>query len=63
MVADPHHFNADPDATFHFNADPDLAPKQSEANLQPLVYRPGSILSLYAYIVRVHGPPRLHLSL
>ncbi len=24
-VADPHHFNADPDPAFHFNADPDLA--------------------------------------
>jgi hypothetical protein len=22
-VADPHHFNADPDSSFHFNADPD----------------------------------------
>jgi hypothetical protein len=24
-VADPHHFNADPDPAFHFNADPDPA--------------------------------------
>jgi hypothetical protein len=25
MVADPHHFNADPDPAFRFNADPDPA--------------------------------------
>ncbi len=24
-VADPHHFNADPDPAFHYNADPDPA--------------------------------------
>jgi hypothetical protein len=38
-VADPHHFNADPDPTFHFAADPDLAPYQSDANLRLMVYR------------------------
>jgi hypothetical protein len=42
-VADPHHFNTDPDQAFHFNADPDQifslcneepdpAPHQSDAN-------------------------------
>jgi len=25
-VADPHHFDADPDPAFHFDADPDLDP-------------------------------------
>jgi hypothetical protein len=51
-VADPHHFNAepdpafffnaasDPDPAFHLNADPDPAPHQSYQNLRPLVYRP-----------------------
>jgi hypothetical protein len=34
-VADPHHFNADPDVTCHFNTDPD--PRQSDSNLRPLV--------------------------
>ncbi len=34
------HFNADPDPTFHFNVDPDPAPRQSDANLRLLVYRP-----------------------
>jgi hypothetical protein len=46
-VADPHHFNAEPDQhpAFHFNADPDtdLAPHQSDGNLQPLVYDPPSL--------------------
>jgi hypothetical protein len=34
----------DMDATFHFNADLllDPAPHQSDANLQPLVYRPST---------------------
>ncbi len=40
-VADPHHFNADPDPSFYYNMDPirlfhideDPAPHQSEANL------------------------------
>jgi hypothetical protein len=43
-VADPHHFNADPDPdpAFNFNADPDPAyadpdpPLQSDGNLRPL---------------------------
>ncbi len=51
-VADPHHLNADPDPGFHLNAnpnpdlafhsnaDPDPAPRQSDRNLRPLVYRP-----------------------
>jgi hypothetical protein len=40
------HLNADldMDATFHFNADllPDPAPHQSDANLQPLAFRPST---------------------
>jgi hypothetical protein len=48
-VADPHHFNANPDPGFDFNADPspelafhsyadpDPAPRQSDGNLRPLV--------------------------
>jgi hypothetical protein len=54
MIADPHHFNADPDPAFHFNPDPDPdpafhfnadpdpdpAPHRSERNLRTLVYRP-----------------------
>jgi hypothetical protein len=53
-VADPHHFNADPDPVshfiadpvpdpaFHFNADPDPDPAllESDGNLRPPVYRP-----------------------
>ncbi len=41
-VADPHHFNADPDPAFHSSADPDPDPAlhQSDGNLRPLVYRP-----------------------
>ncbi len=53
-VADPLHFNVDPDPAvhlnadpypaFHFNAGPDCdqgpAPHQSDANLQPLFHRP-----------------------
>jgi hypothetical protein len=49
-IADPHHFNVDPDPAFYFqadldpafhlNADPDPAPFQSNRNLLPLVYRP-----------------------
>jgi hypothetical protein len=34
------YLNADPDTTFHFTADPEPASHQSDANLQPLVYRP-----------------------
>jgi hypothetical protein len=37
MVADPHHFNGDPDPAFHFNVvpdpDPDPAPQQSDGKL------------------------------
>jgi hypothetical protein len=71
-VADPHHFNADPDPsihcnvgtdpTFHLNAgpDPDPAPHQSEANLQPLVYRP-SRAPILAYTPTLYCKrPRLH---
>ncbi len=43
-VADLNRFNADPDPAFHFNTKPDPdpapAPYQSDANLQPLFYRP-----------------------
>jgi hypothetical protein len=49
-VADPHHFNADPDPTFLVNAEPDTvfnfhtdpnsAPHLSNRNLRPLIYRP-----------------------
>jgi hypothetical protein len=71
-VADPLHFNVNPDPSFHFtanpdptfqfNADPDLAPHQSDDNLRPLVHRPtmGSILSLYASFVSVSNSPWLH---
>ncbi len=50
-VADPHHFNANPDPAFHFNANPDPAfhfnadlgqdpaPHRSDGNPRPLVYR------------------------
>jgi hypothetical protein len=48
-------FNADPDPTLHFNADPDPAPHPSDANLRPHVYRASNT------IVRIHGPPRLHI--
>jgi hypothetical protein len=37
-VADPHYISEDPDLFFHFNADPERA-DQSDANLQPFVYR------------------------
>ncbi len=36
-VADPHHFNADPDSAFHSRADLDPAPHQSYGNLRPLI--------------------------
>ncbi len=52
MVADPHHFNVDPDPslqfnsdpypTCHFNADPDRAPNRSEVNLRQMVCRPST---------------------
>jgi hypothetical protein len=54
-VADPHHFNVDPDPepafhfymdpdpAFHVNAYPDPAPYQSDGNLRPLVYRPSVV--------------------
>jgi hypothetical protein len=38
-VADPDHFNADPDPSFQ-----DPAPHQSDAYLRPLVYRPSMSL-------------------
>ncbi len=35
-VADPHHFNADPDPAFYFDADPDPASKNNkDPDLQP----------------------------
>jgi hypothetical protein len=54
MVADPHHFNADPewdlafqflavpDPAFYCNADPDPhpAPRQGDGNLRSLFYTP-----------------------
>ncbi len=43
-VADPPHFNADPDPIFDFKVDPD--PHQSDVNLRPVVYRPSRILTL-----------------
>jgi hypothetical protein len=48
---------ADPDPTFHLNADPD--PADHKSDLQPLLYNilQGSILSLHASIVSVHGFP------
>ncbi len=65
-VADPHNLNADPDPAFHWNvenADPDSAPHDIKVmricdhlSTDPL----GSIVSLHASIVNVHGPPRLH---
>jgi hypothetical protein len=67
--ANPHHFNADPnsfpafyfnadpDPDFHFNADLDTAPRQSDANLRPLVCRPSRapFLNLQATIVSLQG--------
>jgi len=54
-VADPHHFNTDPDLTFHSraypdpafysHADPDPASHQSHENLQSLVNRPSRAVS------------------
>jgi hypothetical protein len=48
MVADPHHFYADPDPAFHFNADPkpafcfitdpNPAPHENDLSLRLLVY-------------------------
>jgi hypothetical protein len=61
-VGDPQHFSADPDPTFHFNADPDPALYHSDA-IGGLHILQGSILSLHAAIVIVHGPPWPHLSL
>ncbi len=55
-VADPHHFNADPDPSFHLSTDPDQdpAPHQSDAYLRPLVYRPSMSLFLWA-TTALHG--------
>jgi hypothetical protein len=61
IVADPHHFDANPDPTFpfdedacpnptfHTDADPDPAPHQGNAKLRPLPYKPSLNLK----------PPRL----
>jgi hypothetical protein len=57
MDPDPIHCNAYPEP------DADPAPHQSEANSATTkVYRPSRApwMSLYAPIVSVHGPPRLH---
>jgi hypothetical protein len=68
-VADPHHFNANPDPSFPFDSDPDptLAARSSSqwckfstTGLQTLH---GSILNFRASIVSVHGPPWLHFEL
>ncbi len=42
IVADPKHYNVDPDPSFYFYADPDpdSASHQSDANLWILVYKP-----------------------
>ena len=38
-VADPHHFDADPDPAFHFDADPDLDPTlHVDADPDPTFY-------------------------
>ncbi len=76
-VADPHHFNADPDPepdpAFHFNADPDPAfhfnaapdpdpaPHHGDTNL----LLPGlHVESSHLNYERVlYGPPRLHFDL
>ncbi len=60
-VADQHHFNADP--TFHFTADPDLCSSSNlcESATNGLHTLCGSILSLHASMVGVHGHPWLLL--
>jgi hypothetical protein len=54
-VADPHHFNANPNPSFHVAADPDPTYHfDADGNLRPLVYIPwshGSIFSLHSSIV------------
>jgi hypothetical protein len=66
-VADPHHFNADPDPVFHFNVDPDpdlvieviwICFHYFEDSLSL-----GSILGLHASIVSFSGPQRLYFEL
>ncbi len=51
-VADPHHFNADPDL--------DTGSHQSDANLRPLVYRTSraAFLASTPRFVSVYGPPK-----
>ncbi len=48
-VADPHHFNAEPDPSFHYNADPDPDPGFHQIKVMP-------ICDHYST-----DPPRLHL--
>jgi hypothetical protein len=62
------HFNADPDPAFHFNADPEsgsrsCSSKQCESVSTGLYTLQGSILSLHASLMSVHGPPRRHFEL
>ncbi len=59
-VADPHHFNADPDLVFHFNADPD--PLKNESATSGLQTLQDFSVTLPASIVSVRDHPRLHLS-
>jgi hypothetical protein len=67
-VADPRHFNADPDPSFHRNVYPDRIRILVKVMLicddwSTVQTRQGSILSQYDAIVSVHGPPRLHFEL
>ncbi len=54
-VADPHHFNADPDPAFHLKADPDPS-FHFNADLDP-AFQVKRIRILF--IVSVHGPLQL----
>jgi hypothetical protein len=53
---------ADLDPFLHFNAYAELDPRQSDANMRPLVYRPSTapFMSLHATILSVHGSPWPH---
>ena len=72
-ISDPHHFNAYPDPSFYINADPELIFNLNADGIRILLRIKamqicdhwtsctlhGSILSLQASIVSVHGPPWL----